>query len=279
MKRSSVLWVLAFVITIASALYQRMTGPTYPASGKAVVGGTTLSYRLLRSNETDEDAPVKVSVDGDGVLGTVEWKRHNVAEAWNTIPMKDSARVLSAWLPRQPMAGKLDYHVLASKGGETLVLPAEGVVTIRFKGRVPLAILLIHIAAMFSAMMLSMRTGLEFFNPESRLRPLVLWTIGVLAFGGLVLGPIVQKYAFDAYWTGWPFGHDLTDNKTFLALLGWVVTFFMLKKAKRPAAWALGACILMFAVYMIPHSVLGSELDYNAQKTPPAVNTSTPQNP
>jgi hypothetical protein len=206
-----------------------------------------------------------VKVDGEGIAGVVEWKRHNTSDAWTSVLLKDSVHTLVASLPSQPMAGKLDYRVTVHKGGESVVLPKEGVMVIRFKGPVPLAILLVHILAMFSAMMLSTRTGLEFFNPEPRLQPLILWTLAVLAVGGLVLGPVVQKYAFGAYWTGWPFGHDLTDNKTFLALIGWVAAWFALSKAKKPTAWALGACILMFIVYMIPHSVLGSELDYNAQ--------------
>jgi len=33
MKKFAI-WVLAFIITIAAAVYQRATGPTYPVSGK-----------------------------------------------------------------------------------------------------------------------------------------------------------------------------------------------------------------------------------------------------
>jgi hypothetical protein len=83
-----------------------------------------------------------------------------------------------------------------------------------------------------------------------------------LIFGGLILGPVVQKYAFDAYWTGFPFGHDLTDNKTAVAFIGWLIAFLMYKKSNQPKRWALFASILLLIVYLIPHSVLGSELDY-----------------
>ena len=40
-----------------------------------------------------------------------------------------------------------------------------------------------------------------------------------LGLGGMILGPIVQKYAFGAYWTGIPFGHDLTDAKNLVDAL------------------------------------------------------------
>jgi hypothetical protein len=73
----------------------------------------------------------------------------------------------------------------------------------------------------------------------------------------------VQKYAFNSYWTGWPFGGDLTDNKTALAFLGWVCALVALYRSKRPRAWALGAAIFLLLVYLIPHSLLGSEIDYD----------------
>ncbi len=40
-----------------------------------------------------------------------------------------------------------------------------------------------------------------------------------------------------------------------------------LYKSKNPRRWVLGAAIVMFAMYLIPHSLLGSELDYNPGQT------------
>ncbi len=57
----------------------------------------------------------------------------------------------------------------------------------------------------------------------------------LLVLGGFLLGPIVQKYAFGAFWTGWPFGEDLTDNKTAVAVLAWLprVTLLALWGSRR----------------------------------------------
>lgn len=73
----------------------------------------------------------------------------------------------------------------------------------------------------------------------------------------------MQKYAFGEYWTGFPYGIDLTDNKTLLAVIGWLIALVALKKSAKPRFWILFASIFMFIIYLIPHSVLGSELDYN----------------
>jgi hypothetical protein len=83
-----------------------------------------------------------------------------------------------------------------------------------------------------------------------------------LLIGGLILGPIVQKYAFDAYWTGWPFGHDLTDNKTAVSFILWVLAYFIIRRNPQKRGWVLAACILQLAVYLIPHSMFGSEIDF-----------------
>jgi len=79
----------------------------------------------------------------------------------------------------------------------------------------------------------------------------------------MILGPIVQKYAFGDLWTGFPFGYDLTDNKVLIAVVFWVAAFFLKKKSKW---WVLAAAVIMLIIYLIPHSVLGSELDYDSGK-------------
>jgi hypothetical protein len=84
----------------------------------------------------------------------------------------------------------------------------------------------------------------------------------------MILGPLVQKYAFGALWTGFPFGYDLTDNKTLIAFLGWIAAWIAGRKGKPARGWVLGASILLLVVYLIPHSLFGSELDYSKINTP-----------
>ncbi len=149
-----------------------------------------------------------------------------------------------------------------SRGDEIAVVPGDDPLVIRFKGNVSLMILIPHIIAMFASMLLAARSGLEYFSEHSNLRVLTYWTIGFIVVGGFVFGPVVQYYAFDAWWTGWPLGTDLTDNKTAIALLAWIGVAFALRRSKKPQVWAIAASIITFAVFLIPHSLLGSELDY-----------------
>lgn len=261
MRRPAVLWILAFLITVASAVYQRLTGPTHPRRGKAELAGREFRYRLPRSM-AGGDAVVRVPAVSPVTTGTLAWKRHKSRDEWTYAGMAREGGELVGRLPKQPPAGKLAYRVILQDGVERVTLGGEPVV-IRFRGEVPLLVLVLHVIAMFGAMLAGTRAGLEFFSAKPNYGRLVLWTLALLTVGGLLLGPLVQKYAFGAYWTGWPFGTDLTDNKTAVAWLGWVVAWLRLRRApERAGAWVLGAAVVMLVVFAIPHSLLGSELKY-----------------
>lgn len=247
------------------AVYQRMTGPTHSERGKVTLSGQTIKYKLLRSHESDGDAPVKIKVADESITGTLSFKRLKKEEEWSTVPLVRQGTELVAFLPVQPPAGKLEYLVELTKQGETVSL-SQNPVVIRFKGRVPLFVLIPHIFFMFFAMLFSLRTGIEALTRGPALLKLTIITTVFLFIGGAILGPIVQKYAFGAYWTGWPFGHDLTDNKTLIALLGWVIAWNRLRRNPSNRGWVIAASLILIAVYLIPHSVLGSEFDYDSGK-------------
>ena len=262
MGRRTTLWIIAFIITIATAYYQRVTGPTYPVMEKTTIDGSSISGVFDRSHDGDGNHLVEIKVADTNVIGNLYWKRYKTNDDWNIILMKREDDKLSASLPHQPPAGKLLYNVVLQSGNSDITIPSEPVV-IRFKGAVPLYFLIPHVIFMFVAMLLTARTGLEIFNKEPKYFKLTVYTLVVLFIGGLILGPIVQKYAFGEFWTGVPFGIDLTDNKTLIAFIGWLIAFIAVQRNRNPKFWVIFAAILMFVIFLIPHSVLGSELDYN----------------
>jgi hypothetical protein len=156
------------------------------------------------------------------------------------------------------------YQVFVEEKGQRIPLTEEPVI-IRFRGHVPPYIIIPHIILIFMAMFLSTRTGVEVLSRGTHIFQYTRATVILLLIGGMIMGPIVQKYAFGAFWTGWPFGHDLTDNKTFVAFVMWVIAYFVLRRNKEKIGWALAASVVLVLIYLIPHSVLGSEIDYTAK--------------
>jgi hypothetical protein len=262
MKRSVLLWIIAFLLTVCTAAYQRMTGPTYPVTGEVKIENKIIKYSLDRSHGGENDHLIKIKTDDPYVKGIILWKRFKTSDEWTKDSLMYQSGYLTAVLPHQPPAGKLIYRISLSKNVKAVPLNEGHPIVIRFKGDVPIFIIIPHVILIFLAMLFSTRTGLEFFNKEPNYKYLVYWTFGLLFLGGMIFGPIMQKYAFGAFWTGVPFGIDLTDNKTLIATIGWIVALIAMKKSTNPKRWVIFASVLMFIVYLIPHSVLGSELDY-----------------
>lgn len=267
MKKAG-LWILAFLITASTAVYQRMTGPTYPIEGETAIGDSRVDYELPRSHETGEDCLIQISAQNPVIKGTIFYKRYKVTQPWTIASMERVENNLIGILPHQPPAGKLEYRIVLSTQEEEISLPEKGSVIIRFKGAVPAGILIPHVIVMFSAMLFSARAGIEALRPKSNPRNLALWTTGLLFVGGFILGPLVQKMAFGSWWTGFPLGYDLTDNKTLIAFIGWVAALTAGRKGKPARGWVLAASILLLIVFLIPHSLLGSELDYTEMENP-----------
>jgi hypothetical protein len=263
MKSNVLLWVFSVIFTLVIAYYQRTTGPTYEKKGKVEFNGATIKYKLIRSAENNGPGVVEVKVPDQEVLGAIKYRKFKTSEEWVSFPMQRDGEVLVGLLPAQPMAGKLEYQVALNKG-ENYVLLTEDPVVIRFTGPVPLWILIPHILIMFTAMLMSTRTAIEAISRKKSTYVFAWITVVTLFVGGLILGPLVQKFAFGEYWTGWPFGGDLTDNKTLLAWLFWAVALVRLYKNRSNTTWAIVAGVVLLLVYLIPHSMFGSELDYSS---------------
>jgi len=225
--------------------------------------GHEMSYKLPRSHgeESDVEIGITLPVQTDSVFLT--WRRYKTDDSWHHQRMTKSDSLYTACLPQQPPAGKLEYVIVVHSGEKKQTIPAEETVVVRFRGPVPAGFLVPHVLFMFLAMFLSNLTAIEALTGAKRLVLLSSLTCISLFLGGMILGPVVQKYAFGAFWTGIPFGWDLTDNKTFFGMVGWLIA--LVQVWRKPTAnrwWALTAALLMLVIFSIPHSMMGSELDY-----------------
>jgi hypothetical protein len=261
--RSVLLWVLAILLTLVAIVYQRMIGPTRPARGKVTVGAEQISYRLARTHGGPEDHRVSIAVPAAITGGHILFRRYGTSDPWSRVMMRRENGDLVAALPHQPPAGKLIYQVFLSHGDEEVALPPEKPTVIRFRGGVPTLVLLPHVILMFLAMLWSNRAGFEALRARSDPRRLAIRAFLLLVLGGLIFGPLVQWYSFGEFWTGFPLGYDLTDNKTLIAAIAWIAALVAGRRSPgRARGWVLAAAIVTLIIYSIPHSVLGTELDY-----------------
>ena len=123
MKNRRWLWVTAVVITLASAVYQRMSGPTYPVRGSVTLGGEAVALRLARTHPGAGDQPVVLNIPDTAVTGHVAWRRYPTGDPWQTLTLERRGDTLEAALPHQPVAGKLEYQVRLERGSDRAVFP------------------------------------------------------------------------------------------------------------------------------------------------------------
>lgn len=205
MGKKIIFWTLAVALTLSAAVYQRLTGPTHPKRFVVTVNNTEIKGKLLRSNNTGENAPVVLSNVPENVNATLFYKRYPTTEEFCPQPFERKGTNLEAFLPSQPAAGKLQYYLQIENSGNTVELFKENPITIRFKGSVPGFILVPHILFMFFAMLFSSIAGIYAFAKQDSYKMHGLITLGLLALGGFIFGPILQYYAFGEAWTGFPF--------------------------------------------------------------------------
>jgi len=278
--KSTLYWVLAVIITLSAAYYQRKTGPTYPKQIDIVANGIDYELKLTRSIEISNRNYIKLAIKDSTVKAILFFKRLQVDEPYRSVdfiyeehPVNsfimnrifkiDREIGFFAYIPAQPPAGKIEYYFeITDDIGKNIYFQNEPII-IRFKGAVPSTILTPHIIIMFIAMLLSTLAGLMAIGKHRSYRKWGIWTFITLILGGMILGPMVQYHAFGEAWTGIPFGWDLTDNKTLIAVLFWAIAVFGNWKRKR-AGLTILASIILLVVYTIPHSLLGSELDYES---------------
>lgn len=274
--KKALIWTLSIVVTLAAAVYQRQSGPTYPRAEKVTLGDSTYTLQLIRTSG-QRDARVKLPVKDTTVQAAIFYKRLGVAEDWTRVEFKmtdirypdfmkkfmrkKDETVLAAKLPQQPPAGKLEYYIEMSKNGQTVEVAKDKVVVIRFKGDVPAGVLIPHIILMFLVMLFATVAGFYAAFKIEQYRRYTIWTFVIMFIGGLIFGPWVQWYAFGEWWAGVPFGWDLTDNKALFAFLFWIAALFGIKGKGRPWLVILAA-VMTLVIFCIPHSMFGSTLDY-----------------
>ncbi|OGC76722.1 MAG: hypothetical protein A2Z27_02940 [candidate division Zixibacteria bacterium RBG_16_50_21] len=236
--------------------------------------GKTLENQLLK---------IKVRVTGIGKTGEkvlLSFVYGQPAGEWGTAEMKNDTSLdfFVAEINGQPRGGKLYYYVeiqdslnntVASLGSE------QNPLRLRFEGAISAGLLIPHIFCMFAGAFFSFLAlfgaiGLlksqGDFNSVARK---VGWAALFIFIGGFPLGILVTRAALGGSgWGGFPIGNDITDSKTLLIFIYWLVLVVLGKGSifgnrpegnlVKPVAYGVLTLIGFLSVlglYLIPHSI------------------------
>ncbi len=258
-------------------LWQDQTGPTYPYRKAIPTSKGTANTYFLRSENIG--TPLKIIITDpvpNGIQARVKYRRFTANEPWSLVEMRPGAfefarrgevtkvQGIGAELPSlKERAGKYEYFVYITDGDTQISASGDKPLYARYKGAVPTSVLLVHIVVIFAAMLFAVRTTLEALRKNGNFKWMMWTTIVTFTLGAFVLGPLVQHYAFNVWWSGFPYGGDWTDNKVVFELVAWLIAAAF-NWGKRRNRWVVvGAGLVTLAVYFIPHSIFGSQYNYS----------------
>jgi hypothetical protein len=294
MKTSKV--ILAILITLALLVVARRASqrqvPVITES--TTYSELTLSHtckHVFKGDGTLAQLDVLVTgglVPDDAVIAIYYQPRYPTDEDSGKAPIRVEAVTIPGHeliyrvaVPNQGRGSEFSYRFqLENAAGQILAaIPAEisrdklNRLWFRYEGRRSLILLVAHILGMFGSFLLMVMVFLTAcentkLNPvKLRLSRQVLWATIILFLGSFPLGIWLEYQVYGTYWTGIPFGRDLTDSKTLVIFIYWLVMLLLLKGSalkSNPRADSIGpvaarwvaiiGVLLSLALYLIPHS-------------------------
>jgi len=230
MKQSSILWLSAVIITLATGYIYKNSAPDFPVTGSERLEGKKIYYFLHTKYTDDNNYAVIIKSDLPALSGVVEWKMNSNSGEMETIPLTERDKLLTARLPKCGQNETITYRVILNRGNKTFALPASSFVNAQITGNVPFTLKLFFYVTIIVGFLLSARTGLEYFRNNSNAKRLSFFTLLFFFINSVILTPL--KTAYEAgvnIIAGLP-TKNLFALSTVLIFLGWVVTFILLYK-------------------------------------------------
>ncbi|MEE9553559.1 MAG: hypothetical protein V3W18_04605 [candidate division Zixibacteria bacterium] len=262
---------IAIIITIVLLGVARRISTRHPTDFSRQVGDVTATHRTV--TEDFGDGPVlDVALSApDSLMAVVNYSQTDGGPyTVDTLTMTENG--FRGELPDLEKGKKWFYYIDLYKDKKSVAkLPPFGTQFIKFKGHVPAYILVPHIFCMFAIVffgLLTVFSALDLARGKGDIKKTVghlHWTVIFAFVGGFPLGYLVAYMAFGVGWGGIPFGWDITDNKTVLLFIFWLVTLILARRGLKGEKMAisnnvyLALTVISLAVtiftFMIPHSI------------------------
>jgi hypothetical protein len=277
--------LIAFILTLVLLSIARKLAERKPELKTVEFLGTRIEHTTVteKVGGGDVDLTAKVVTSESTPNYQIDLLYKIGEGGYSSSPMiskPENPQTYSAKISSQPKGERVYYYIkVRDNSGNEITLP-EKVETksspfmIKFKGKASPLILVLHIFSMFAGMFFSWMAffyAWEVMKGRKFLNQLGLSSLMALIFiflGGFPLSFSVAYQTFGQAWGGIPFGWDITDNKTLIILIFWLVIVWLLKgtifkkdenrnlaSPKKVAGLTIIFFILTVFVYLIPHSI------------------------
>lgn len=275
--------VVAFLFTLLLLGFARKTTMVRSVHKIVEQQGVLIDHHTVPKQTGDEIPVISAKVSGATDVKLVyKIGKDGEFQSVSMNPKPGEENVFTASIPHYPKATNAWYYIEAIKrtvdAEVRVTLPDKSSpnfkpILLKFEGKVPAYIIIPHVLCNFGAIffaVLTMFSAVDIRKGRKSLRESIkfpLLTFILLFLGFIPFGIAMNHFAFGATWEAFPFGKDVTDNKSQIILLSWLVTLFLVKgtlcrKDDRKnlisdrgySTMVIIVFIITIAMYAIPHS-------------------------
>jgi len=252
MKQNLILWIAAIIITFLAGYINSLASEDYPVSGTIGIRGQKVSYIFYKRYSSKNPYNVIVRSDAENISGVVEWRKAG-SDSFKTIQMRSEGTNLHATFPEFQPLTIIEYRIKISDGDKIYTLPSETPVHLKFYGFVPASISVLYFISLFGGLLLSIRTGLEFFREQSRIGLFSIITLIFFFVYTLAIHPIKTTFELNILNRRVPFITELFDLQSVIFLLVWIAGMIISFKAAKPKLSLMIISVITLLVYLFVH--------------------------
>ncbi len=249
MKQSLILWISAAVITFIAGFLQSRLSREYPVSGSIGIEGKEIGYKLDKAYYGNGPYRFFLSSEIDSTKGRTYWKTENRVK-WQSSELIDSGDVVTGQLPSKKPLTNVNYYIeISYKGKIYRIPPNDQPVCLTYFGKIPTSINFYYIFTLLGLLLLSVRTGLEYFHHPGKIKKLNIFTLIFVVTNTLVFNPLRTTYKLGAVGKTVIPITEMFHFSSILLLITWVLTTALIFNTKKFRKWAPAAAIMTLVIF------------------------------
>jgi hypothetical protein len=237
--------VIAVVFTLLMLVFARSTTAVRSVHKTINQQGILIDHHTVPKQVGDEIPVISARVEGASEVKLVyKIGADGQYQTAAMTPDPEETNVYQASIPLNPKGVKAWYYLEAvapRESGEVIVtLPEKNQgqiepIKLKFEGEVPAYIVISHVLCIFGAIfcsVLALFSVVDLGKGKRTLRQSLkfpIWTLALLFLGFVPFGIAMNYFAFGVTWEAFPFGWDVTDNKSQIMMAFWLVTLILVK--------------------------------------------------
>jgi hypothetical protein len=275
--------LVAFIFTLLLLSFARKTTTVQSVHKTVEKSGILIDHNTVPKKVGEGDAVIPVKINGAEEVRLFYRIGEGKFQGVDMNPKEGENDVFVTFIPYHKKGTQAWYYIEAQKQiGDTKLavsLPDKNSpnfkpILLKFEGDVTPYIIVSHVFCNFAAIffsVLAIFSAVDLKRGKSTLKKSVLFSLLTFIFlfsGFFILGCALNYFAFGVMWEAFPFGTDVTDNKSQIVLLFWLVTLFLVKgtilgknpsknlvSEKTYSTMVIISFVVTVAMYLIPHSI------------------------